>query len=778
MKIGLGYIPETSDLDEVVNTKICFQPFINFLETCLASEQTPKAKLYKFVLDEFNKAPMPGDFIEFDELPDHAELLELIYMILSPPTANEKEFLWALSAPGSKYLFYRTEAFDQTVESGTSGETGARFASEEKEFIKKCLRTSAYKIILEKFYNLDSVELDRIIYSHFDLTRGLTRYYQVGRDTRFIRISYKDTLPALDCETPEKYIRNGHPTEYLQEILPLSNFCFTGFTVVTLEDVTNEYATEIVKRALISTIESEEARFESVRYGLKLLGSNKDIDFGLLPFVSVNNMLVFDHGECTRSVLLTVAGQSEEIMASVYAAAEKYREHPELKIYSTGHDVKTLSVHIRALFDAGVGSYCIAPVYYNQSLVGVLEIYSNSADIYYKHIISRINNALPLVAQLLQNSIDRFEENINNIIRDKFTALQPAVQWKFNNVALDYYRGVHAGQNNPAIGTIAFESVYPLYGMLDIRNSTIERNQALARDIDNLLLLLHHDEHDICHLVDENKTSAVQNEFSRWYAAVADFCNSGDSGLLNLFLQMEVIPWLSRLMATNPEVYEPVSRLKRILQKDGIEISENRNRLELAFQKINKALNDFFSNERQTLMSIYPCYFETFRTDGVEYDLYVGQSISVLGVFLPEHLQAFRLWQLRSMIQATAITKSALDEHDLQLVTTQLIYINPHPINISFRNDERHFDVDGGYNIRYQIIKKRIDKVHIRNTNERLTQPGKIAIVYYNEADITNYLVYVKTMQQEGLLQAEIENLELEELQGIYGLKAIRVSVQ
>ena len=185
-----------------------------------------------------------------------------------------------------------------------------------------------------------------------------------------------------------------------------------------------------------------------------------------------------------------------------------------------------------------------------------------------------------------------------------------------------------------------------------------------------------------------------------------------------------------------------------------------------------------FSDERQALMNIYPCYFETFRTDGVEYDLYAGQSISPAATFLPQHLEAFRVWQLRTMVKAAKIAKTVLRKDDWQLSTTQLIYVNPHPINISFRNDERHFDVEGGYNIRYQVIKKRIDKVHIKDTGERLTQPGKIAIVYYNDSDIQTYFQYIKMLQQEGVLDVQFETVELEDLQGVYGLKALRVTVK
>ncbi|NJO25261.1 MAG: hypothetical protein HC867_04990 [Bacteroidia bacterium] len=85
--------------------------------------------------------------------------------------------------------------------------------------------------------------------------------------------------------------------------------------------------------------------------------------------------------------------------------------------------------------------------------------------------------------------------------------------------------------------------------------------------------------------------------------------------------------------------------------------------------------------------------------------------------------------------------------HPLQ--TTQLILAHSIPISISFRTAERKFDVDGAYNIRYEIIKKRIDKVRIKTTNERLTQPGKIAIVYSQAKEAAEYKEYIEFCKQQ-----------------------------
>ena len=94
-----------------------------------------------------------------------------------------------------------------------------------------------------------------------------------------------------------------------------------------------------------------------------------------------------------------------------------------------------------------------------------------------------------------------------------------------------------------------------------------------------------------------------------------------------------------------------------------------------------------------------------------------------------------------------------------------------------FRKDEKRFDVEGAYNIRYQVVKKRIDKVHLKDSTERLTQPGKIALVYFNKQEAEEYISYINFLQEQNILENDLEYLDLEELQGVSGLKALRVGI-
>lgn len=77
--------------------------------------------------------------------------------------------------------------------------------------------------------------------------------------------------------------------------------------------------------------------------------------------------------------------------------------------------------------------------------------------------------------------------------------------------------------------------------------------------------------------------------------------------------------------------------------------------------------------------------------------------------------------------------------------------------------------MEGAYNLRYQIMKKRI------GSSERIVQPGKITIVYSQAKERDEYMDYIQKIQLEGKL-GNVEEFDLEDLQGISGLKGLRVA--
>jgi hypothetical protein len=65
----------------------------------------------------------------------------------------------------------------------------------------------------------------------------------------------------------------------------------------------------------------------------------------------------------------------------------------------------------------------------------------------------------------------------------------------------------------------------------------------------------------------------------------------------------------------------------------------------------------------------------------------------------------------------------------------------------------------------------------VEGTSDRVTQPGKIAIIYSQNPEGHEYRGYIEYLQSLGYLTSELEELDLGELQGVQGLRALRVAV-
>jgi len=274
------------------------------------------------------------------------------------------------------------------------------------------------------------------------------------------------------------------------------------------------------------------------------------------------------------------------------------------------------------------------------------------------------------------------------------------------------------------------------------------------------------------------ETTSIIETSRQWLAKMTSYVSVEEELQFNEFLFTKVHPLLSSFTGLPELISQKISAYFNTVDEQNGTVFKKRRQLENSIRLLNKSIGKYFDVFKEELQNYYPCYFEKFRTDGTEYDIYIGQSIAPKISFSLRDVEKLRLWQVESMATIAKLTNSLLPQLEYPLLTTQLIFVNARTIDISFRNDERRFDVEGTYNIRYHIIKKRIDKVNLLNSTERLTQPGKIAIVYFNEKDAEEYIRYINQLQQQQILLNDLEHLELENLQGVAGLKALRVGVR
>lgn len=762
-----------------IETFLSFEPFLKYLKGRLKNEKTIKKDFFKKIIHKFNRAlEEHGPISERNLLKFHEEFA-LIYACLNPPLSEESESFWALGFPMGQKICFGTDNFYELLHHNECQTRLAMAPAKPYGDIVVPEKTRMlYSFIMERLYGLSSPQYFELIHSFIDDVTGLEKYYRINIDLSFVDVNVIGELPPFDRVKVRDEFSKTLNLEIIESWLPLDKIQLKGFSILTVHDITTQQTYENIKNIIIKGDEIHDS-YDYVIRSLKTLAGSSDVEFSLLPFLKLNGKVIFDYSNNGTSPLLYLLKNSQLSKEGIELLVDQFVGKPEILLYNNEESGEPISPEpfLYGLKELGIENYALFPVFHNKEIVGALEVFAKKKEVLDDRILSKVFSANTLLAQLLKDEILEFTAKLNEIIKKKFTSLQPAVQWKFNDMAWEYLQNLQGDGPKSHIGDIKFENVYPLYGAIDIRNSTIERNNAAFQDILVHLELLEKILVQLKELINIGILDEMIFNCRRWIGKIDEESIDHFQVQLNDFLDRDVTGILDYFKENSKESHAIIKDYEEAIHPESGIVHVNRKALELSVHKINSSINDYLELAQRELQGSYPCYFEKFRSDGIEYDIYIGQSIAPDKSFNEVYLRNIRLWQLTSMAEMTKIAHNLLNRMERRLFTTQLIFINASPIDISFRTDERRFDVEGAYNIRYHIIKKRIDKVTIKDTGERLTQPGKIALVYFGWKEIKEYSGYIQYLQKNNILLDDLEELELEELQGVNGLRALRVGV-
>ena len=695
-----------------------------------------------------------------------------LFPVVSEPEKN----IFTLTAPYQFSIFNDSASFRNLF---VKDENFLLPDNATNEFLQEVQCALIYEHIMEKFYGVKLNATADLVYPVTDAETGMKRYYKLRYDRRFIDLHLKGKLPDIhDCGVCLNTFRILDLEKQLK-MMPPSLFSAEGFGVWIAEDVTTQESLDEIKKVLLRQEGCDTGIVNELKKHIHALVGLNEVEVGLSPFVKLNNEFVLDES-CSKLGLMGKywKANDKQSMENFQMCLGFLSERPEpMPISILNEELTQMAPFLRKLWEDGVRSYLIYPVQNNDGFLGLLELASPISNQLNQDVLARLEPAMPLISLALLKNRENFADKVEKLIKEKFTALQPSVEWKFAKVAWEYMHSTNDSGTGVVTGNVAFDSVYPLYGAIDIRNSSKERSIAIQKDIKAQLDLVDATLDKMETLMQLHLLEGLKFKNHNFRQAIDITLRAEDEIRINDFFENEVAPVLQHLQRGNPKVNEVVENYFKEVNDCNGYLYRYRNEYESSLMAINEAVLAYLEKEEEVLQQSYPHYFEKYRTDGVEYSIYIGQSISPNNPFDLLYLKNIRLWQLRSMAEIARITHRLTPSLKVPLQTTQLLLIHSQPISISFRRDERRFDVEGSYNIRYEVIKKRLDKVHVKDTQERLTQPGKIAMVYSNAKEATEYQEYILFLQSKNILSPVIENLELEELQGVSGLKALRVSI-
>jgi hypothetical protein len=429
------------------------------------------------------------------------------------------------------------------------------------------------------------------------------------------------------------------------------------------------------------------------------------------------------------------------------------------------------------LLKQNIKSIILAPVVKDGKILGIIELGSSIPFALNSINAHKVDMIMPFIVDTIDRYQNEWQNKIDAIIQKEYTAIHPSVYWKFKNSAQKYLVQIRDTNTKLQLEEIVFNEVYPLYGQIDIKGSSESRNTTIQLDlkeqIQSLLAIFEavNLEKQLL-VVSQRKYELIDLQDHILQALQAD-----SEYRIQSYLKNEILPVISQLNLNEEgsALYEKY--LENIEKKSGL-FYNNRKKFDTSLSILNKELSDLLDQRENEAQAIFPHYYERFKTDGVEHNLYIGASISPNQKFDKIFLKNLRLWQLQTMCEMAILQQKLYKTLPFPLEMTSLILVFSSPISIRFRMDEKRFDVDGSYNARYEVIKKRIDKSFIKKTKERITQEGKITIVFSNEHEEVEYRKYIKYLQHKKIVKSQVEYFEVEELQGVAGLKTLRIEIQ
>ncbi|MBC7846310.1 MAG: GAF domain-containing protein [Flavobacterium sp.] len=753
---------------------ISFHKLIENLEEIAATDIDYRSNYAKALLKEIAPFPEFRNGIEdINFINEHETLIHNLVADLFPTSLTHNE-IKAVTIPFQNITFNYTERFKKILQNaGITFYMEIRDFDEDQYYIFNCI------LILNSYYG-QHFDFNKPLFYDIPNANGIINHYRILYNADFLEVIPTQNAIKLSQDDIDLLMNNYDNINLWKEKFPNESWILKGFGIVSLFDVTRENAISSLKSNLLKSESSQtklNLSFESI---FRSIFKIPDLRIGFIIYNEEQEKFTNPPYEEKELKSFILNGLEEiDCKNSIYGCSlDTVLEHKKPMIISDIKQFSKVPLNEKLghyLLQQNIQSCIFAPVIKDDTILGVIELVSAKP----KELNSINATNLDLVLPYLIDTLERYKTDMKHqieaIIQREYTAIHSSVYWKFRREALKYFETFN--QNKDYIfKEIVFKEVYPLYGQIDIKGSSEHRNETVKEDLkkqlNTLIQLFENQKSNESLVLLEQRIFELQS-----FEKELELPLKADTEQqIQNYIETEIHPILRN---TKMDIASEMIRqnyFESLDEKSGM-FYQARKKFDNTMSIINKKLAAVLDKKQMEAQLIYPHYYERFKTDGVEHNLYIGASIAPTKPFDNLYLHNLRLWQLQTLCEME------IEHHQLkatlpyELDVTSLILVFSSPISIRFRMDEKRFDVDGTYNARYEVVKKRIDKANIKGTKERITQKEKITIVYSHDTEKKEYLKYIKYLQHINLLEPTIEQFEVEELQGVSGLRAFRVKV-
>ncbi|WP_298734439.1 GAF domain-containing protein [uncultured Chitinophaga sp.] len=749
--------------DSPFQIALCFYTVIEHLEKVAADPSNEGAARAQALLQDV--APYPelrNGITDMAQLEQHAGLIRRLLADYFPAALTLNE-IKAVALPYEALIFNHTERFKNILrDAGPGFSINIRDLDVDQAYIASCC------IILNEFYGT-RLDFTQPLFYDIPTAEGIIKHYRILYNADFMDIYPTERSVVLTREDIDLLLNSYDNITLWREKFPPQSWLLKGFTLMSLYDATVENAVSALKGKLLSVqADNLENSIENI---FRSIFRMPDIQVGLTVLDEEEGTLRTDGlGRRMRSFILQEdnnVSPAEVLCNNAYRCLLKKRGYFAVADTTEYLAANPDSLMATRLLSQNVNSFILAPVVKNQQLFGVLEVVSAVPKALNSINANKLDVVMPYLTDNIERLVAEWHNQIQAVIQDRYTAIHRSVYWKFRQEAKKLIAALQEG-SQVSLSEIVFPDVYPLYGQIDIKGSSDARNDSIRKDLRKQL-------HAVSALLEALPSGMLEAEkplLEEHMRELAQPLRADTEQLLTHYLDNHIQLLLKPFSGDHQ-----VDEYFREADKEKGAFHAQRRKFEQTISEINGNLAAVIDRRQKSAQGIFPHYYERFKTDGVEHNLYIGASISPRGGFDLEKLQAIRLWQLEVLCAMDAAHRSIKAALPIPLDVTALILVYHATIAIRFRMDEKRFDVDGSYNARFEIVKKRIDKAHVKDSIERIVQAGALTIVYSSHAEEEEYLQYVRILQSRGKLDSRVEHLEVEDLQGVSGLRALRVKI-
>ena len=753
--------------------QINFKKLISWWREQAQLPDSPEAARAREVLKAIEKTP------ELHQSFDNLEWIEKyeneIRLLLSPffPSLTTTNEIKAAGMPFKPVLFNLTKRFNNILDV-SEGDVHLPVNNPEMMYMLACIS------ILNAHYKANIALTPNIYFDIRDKQTEIVRRYRAFINVDFAEIVPAGALPTISENDICDLIDNFGDIEFWKKKIPPGSFGFEGFTILTLFDVTREESVSALKFDLLKkdalTLPDVRAQIEK---DLGALLNAPNLKTGFISYDSGRQLLRPIGLSLATNASILMPEKKKEKIDTVFcdrSTQSSFKRNLAFVLQDVSANKAADPALVEKLLKLGLKSYVAVPLFYTDELIGILELGSDQPNALNSITVYKLQEVILLFTTALKRSQDEMKSQVETIIRQQCTAIHPTVAWRFSEAAENLLQSKTASAND-TMEDIVFPDVYPLYGQTDIQGSSTERNRSIQADLIEQLSLAR----NVLDLSVKKFAFPVYKDLrfriGNYIQQLEQELSAGDENVVLGFLKEEIYPVFDHLHTLSPEIDEVLSNYEKQLDPSLGLLYKRRKDYDYSVKLINENISEYLDKAQQAAQAMFPHYFEKYKTDGVEHNLYIGQSMVNNQTFHPLHLQNLRLWQLLVTCEIENVVNRITPELKTKLSICSLVLVHSNSLSIRFRMEEKKFDVDGAYNVRYEIIKKRIDKAQVKELNERLVQPGKIAIIYSQEKEAKEYVNYLHYLQSINYIGPEIEWLTLTDLQGITGLKALRVEV-